>query len=334
LQRFFIHCFKPLTQVKPAQPAIIKIAYFEFTMTIAFLGIGLMGFPMARRLCQAGHTVHAFNRSRIKAERLAPFGARIFDTAAQAVRSADAVICMLENGAVTDDVLFAQGAAQAMVESKTDNARGRSDKVHSTLVIDMASTKPREARDHAARLAALGISHIDCPVSGGTVGAEAGTLVMMAGGKAEDFARAQDVLTVFGRSTYVGPHGAGQLAKLANQMIVGVTIGAVAEALLLCQRGGADMAKVRQAITGGFADSRILQLHGERMVNRDFAPRGRLAIQLKDMRNALDTANETSMDVPITTLFEQLYAQAAEHGLGDLDHSGLFVELASRNGMN
>lgn len=296
-------------------------------MTIAFLGIGLMGFPMARRLCQAGHTVHAFNRSRDKAERLAPFGAEIFDTAAQAVQGADTVICMLENGEVTGDVLFAQGAAQALLKGQANGA-------HSTLVIDMASTKPREARDHAAQLAALGISHIDCPVSGGTVGAEAGTLVMMAGGKQEDFARAQDVLAVFGRSTHVGPHGAGQLAKLANQMIVGVTIGAVAEALLLCQRGGADMAKVRQAITGGFADSRILQLHGERMVNRDFAPRGRLAIQLKDMRNALDTAHETGMDVPITTLFEQLYAQAAEHGLGDLDHSGLFVELASRNGMN
>jgi 3-hydroxyisobutyrate dehydrogenase-like beta-hydroxyacid dehydrogenase len=155
----------------------------------------------------------------------------------------------------------------------------------------------------------------------------------MAGGKPEDFARAQEVLKVFGRSTHVGPHGAGQLAKLANQMIVGITIGAVAEALLLCERGGANMAKVREAITGGFADSRILQLHGERMVKRDFAPRARLAIQLKDMRNALDTAQETSMDAPITTLFEQLYAQAVEHGLGEVDHSGLFVELASRNGM-
>ena len=279
-----------------------------------------MGWPMARRLCEAGHTVHAWNRSREKAERLLPFKAQVFDTAAQAVQGADIVIGMLDNGKVMDEVLFGQGTAQAIAAG--------------TLVIDMASTKPREARDHAARLTALGISHIDCPVSGGTVGAEGGTLVMMAGGKPEDFARAQEVLKVFGRSTHVGPHGAGQLAKLANQMIVGITIGAVAEALLLCERGGANMAKVREAITGGFADSRILQLHGERMVQRDFAPRARLAIQLKDMRNALDTANETSMDVPITTLFEKLYAQAAEHGLGELDHSGLFVELASRNGMN
>jgi 3-hydroxyisobutyrate dehydrogenase-like beta-hydroxyacid dehydrogenase len=288
-------------------------------MKIAFLGIGAMGWPMARRLCEAGHTVHAWNRSREKAERLLPFKAQVFDTAAQAVQGADIVIGMLDNGKVMDEVLFGQGTAQAIAPG--------------TLVIDMASTKPREARDHAARLTALGISHIDCPVSGGTVGAEGGTLVMMAGGKPEDVARAQEVLKVFGRSTHVGPHGAGQLAKLANQMIVGITIGAVAEALLLCERGGANMAKVREAITGGFADSRILQLHGERMVQRDFAPRARLAIQLKDMRNALDTANETSMDAPITTLFEKLYAQAVEHGLGEVDHSGLFVELASRNGM-
>jgi 3-hydroxyisobutyrate dehydrogenase-like beta-hydroxyacid dehydrogenase len=288
-------------------------------MKIAFLGIGAMGWPMARRLCEAGHTVHAWNRSREKAERLLPFKAHIFDTAAQAVHGVDIVIGMLDNGKVMDEVLFGQGTAQAIAAG--------------TLVIDMASTKPREARDHAARLTALGISHIDCPVSGGTVGAEGGTLVMMAGGKPEDFARAQEVLKVFGRSTHVGPHGAGQLAKLANQMIVGITIGAVAEALLLCERGGANMAKVREAITGGFADSRILQLHGERMVTRDFAPRARLAIQLKDMRNALDTAQETSMDAPITTLFEKLYAEAVEHGLGEVDHSGLFVELASRNGM-
>jgi 3-hydroxyisobutyrate dehydrogenase-like beta-hydroxyacid dehydrogenase len=288
-------------------------------MKIAFLGIGAMGWPMARRLCEAGHTVHAWNRSREKAERLLPFKAQVFDTADQAVEGVDIVIGMLDNGKVMDEVLFGQGTAQAIAAG--------------SLVIDMASTKPREARDHAARLTALGISHMDCPVSGGTVGAEAGSLVMMAGGNAEDFARAQEVLKVFGRSTHVGPHGAGQLAKLANQMIVGITIGAVAEALLLCERGGANMAKVREAITGGFADSRILQLHGERMVKRDFAPRARLAIQLKDMRNALDTAQETSMDAPITTLFEKLYAEAVEHGLGEVDHSGLFVELASRNGM-
>lgn len=288
-------------------------------MQIAVLGIGLMGFPMARRLCDAGHAVHAWNRSRGKAERLAAHGARIHDSAASAVREAEIVVCMLENGPVIEEVLFRQGAADAMRAG--------------TLFIDMASIQPREARDHAARLAERGIAQIDAPVSGGTVGAENGTLAIMAGGKEADFERALPVFKVFGRATHVGPTGAGELAKLANQMIVGITIGAVAEALLLCAKGGADMAKVREAITGGFADSRILQLHGERMVQRDFTPRAKIAVQLKDMRNALATAEEIGFEAPVTALFERLYADAAEHGLTDLDHSGLFVELASRNGL-
>lgn len=289
-------------------------------LSIAVLGIGMMGFPMARRLCEAGHRISAWNRSRAKAERLLPFGAQVFDRPADAVAQADIVVCLLEDGRVVEDVLFGLGT--------TDGLRPGS------LVIDMSSIQPRQARDHAARLAALGVHHLDAPVSGGTVGAEAGTLAIMAGGKQADFERALPVFASLGRATHVGPHGSGQLAKLANQMIVGITIGAVAEALLLCEKGGADMGKVKQAISGGFADSRILQVHGQRMVERDFAKRAAIAVQLKDMRNALTTASEVGFDAPITDLFEQLFAQAAEHGLADLDHSALFMELASRNGMN
>ena len=289
------------------------------SFAVALLGIGLMGFPMGQRLCEAGCAVSAWNRSRTKADRLAPFGARVADTAADAVRGADIVITMLENGQVVEDVLFHQGVAEALRPG--------------ALVIDMSSIQPRQARDHAARLAALGVHHLDAPVSGGTVGAEAGTLAIMAGGKPADVERARAVLEVLGRVTHVGPHGSGQLAKLANQMIVGITIGAVAEALLLCEKGGADMAKVRQAISGGFADSRILQVHGQRMVERDFTKRAAMTVQLKDMRNALDTAEEIGFEAPITALFERLFAEAADHGLSDLDHSALFVELASRNGM-
>ncbi len=288
-------------------------------MKIAMLGTGAMGLPMARRLCQAGFEVHAWNRTRAKADPLAALGAHVHDRAAEAVADCDVTVGMLESGPVTEQVLFAQGAAQGM-------RRG-------SLYIDMASMQPREARDHAARLAATGVRHLDAPVSGGTLGAESGKLVIMVGGKAEDFAQAKPVFDVFGRATHVGPHGSGDLAKLANQMIVGITIGAVAEALLLCAKGGADMAKVREAIAGGFADSRILQVHGERMVQRDFAPRARIAIQLKDMRNALATAEEVGFEAPVTELFQRLYADAVEHGLQDLDHSGLFVELASRNGL-
>jgi 3-hydroxyisobutyrate dehydrogenase-like beta-hydroxyacid dehydrogenase len=288
-------------------------------MKIAVLGIGAMGFPVAQRLCEAGHAVSAWNRSADKARRLEAFGAAVHDAPASAVREADVVISLLENGAVVEDVLFRQGVASAM-------PRG-------SLFIDMASIKPREARDHAARLGEHGISHLDAPVSGGTGGAQAGTLVVMVGGRPEDFERAQPVFQALGRATHVGSHGTGQLTKLANQMIVGITIGAVAEALLLCEKGGADMDKVKSAITGGFADSRILQVHGQRMVERDFAPRARMAVQLKDMRNALATAEEVGFDAPVTQLFERLYAQGVDHGLADLDHAGLFVEMASRNGM-
>ena len=287
---------------------------------IAVLGIGMMGFPMARRLCEAGCEVHVWNRSRAKAERLQAFGARVANTPAEAVAQADVVITLLEHGGVVEDVLFQQGTTAGLRPG--------------TRVVDMSSIQPRQARDHAARLASQGVHHLDAPVSGGTVGAEQGTLAIMAGGDATDFECVLPVFELLGKAVHVGPHGAGQLAKLANQMIVGITIGAVAEALLLCEKGGADMARVKQAISGGFADSRILQVHGQRMVERDFTKRAAMAVQLKDMRNALATASEIGFEAPITGLFEQLYAQALDHGLADLDHAALFVELARRNGMN
>jgi 2-hydroxy-3-oxopropionate reductase len=287
---------------------------------VALLGVGMMGTPMALRLLGAGYTVRVWNRTSAKAQALVAKGALACASPADAVRAADITITMLQDGAAVDSVLFGQGAAQALQPG--------------SLVVDMSSIQPREARNHAARLAALRVACIDAPVSGGTVGAEAGTLAIMAGGRAADFQRALPVLQVLGRPTHVGPLGSGQLAKLANQMIVGITIGAVAEALLFAARGGADMGKVREAISGGFADSRILQVHGQRMVERDFAKRAAVTVQLKDLHNAMATARETGFEAPITQLFATLFEQATEHGLGDLDHSALFVELASRNGMN
>ena len=288
-------------------------------MKIAVLGIGMMGYPMARRLCEAGHTIHAWNRTREKADRLTPFGATVHAQAVDAVRSADIVICLLENGRVVGEVLFSNEMANALPLN--------------ALVIDMSSIQPSEARVHAARLHDIEIAYLDAPVSGGTLGAEQGSLAIMVGGDPVVFERAQTLFKVFGRATHVGPHGTGQLAKLANQMIVGITIGAVAEALLLCEKGGASMAKVKEAITGGFADSRVLQVHGQRMADRDFTPRARMSVQRKDLRNALATAEELSFDAPVTQLFEKLYSDGIEHGLADLDHSGLFLELAHRNGM-
>ncbi|MEY4764341.1 MAG: hypothetical protein RI907_1014 [Pseudomonadota bacterium] len=283
---------------------------------ISLLGCGLMGVPMARRLLAAGLPLTVWNRTRAKAEVLVANGAGVAATPAAAVQGADVVITMLEHGGTVASVLFESGADSAVHGLKPG-----------AVVVDMSSILPEQAREHARQLAAVGCRHIDAPVSGGTVGAEQGTLAIMAGGEAADLATVADVLAHLGRLTHVGPSGSGQLAKLANQMIVGITIGAVAEALLLAEKGGADPAMVRQALRGGFAESRVLEVHGQRMVDGDFAKRGSLAIQLKDMRNALHTANGMGLDIPITHHLGQLYAQAAAQGCSDLDQSGLYVAL-------
>lgn len=284
---------------------------------VAFLGIGLMGAPQARNVLRAGFPLTAWNRSRAKAVALAPDGASVADTPAEAVRNAEIVVVMLENGPIVATVLFGQGAAEAMRPG--------------TIVVDMSSIKPFEAQDHAARLAARGVRHVDAPVSVGTVGAIEGTLAIMAGGKAADYARAESVLRAMGRPVHVGPAGTGQLTKLANQIIVGVTIGAVAEAFLLAARGGADPVRVREALRGGFAESRILDLHAGRMVARDFDTKGRSVTHLKDLDNALEAA--TRLDVPhtpFTALAADLFRGLLAHE-GDLDHSALLLETERRN---
>jgi 3-hydroxyisobutyrate dehydrogenase-like beta-hydroxyacid dehydrogenase len=289
------------------------------SVNVAFLGIGLMGSRQAKRLLDAGHSLTVWNRSREKAEALSAFGARVVDTAAEAVADADVVILMLENGRIVTDVLFSQGAAGSLRPG--------------AVLVDMSSIKPAEAQEHAKRLAERGVHHIDAPVSGGTLGAEQGTLAIMAGGQSDIFDRVESILAIMGRPVHVGPHGAGQLAKLANQIIVGVTIGAVAEALLLAQRGGADPAKVREALRGGFAESRILELHGQRMVERDFVTKGRSVTHLKDLDNALDAAERIDLDaLPYTALTADLFRGLIENA-GDLDHSGLLVELERRNAL-
>ncbi|APT55845.1 2-hydroxy-3-oxopropionate reductase [Roseomonas gilardii] len=285
-------------------------------MKLAFLGLGLMGAPMARRVLAAGHDVTVWNRSPDKAAPFAEAGAHVAASAAEAVREAEAVILMLENGPVVERVLFG-GVAEAVPPG--------------AVVADMSSIKPAEAQDHAARLAERGVHHVDAPVSGGTTAAEAGTLAIMAGGEAEPFARVEPALCAMGRPVLVGPHGAGQLAKLANQVIVGVTIGAVAEALMLAARGGADPAKVREALRGGFAESRILELHAQRMIERDFATRGRCVTHLKDLDNALDAAERLGLEsVPYSALTADLYRGLIE-SQGDPDHSALLLELERRN---
>jgi 2-hydroxy-3-oxopropionate reductase len=293
--------------------------HVDTKMRIAVLGIGLMGAPMVRRLVAAGFPVVAWNRTRAKAEALRPVGVEVAETPGAAVSDCDVVITMLENGQVVEHVLFGPDGAAAAARP-------------ATLFIDMSSIPPAMARDQARRLIELGMQTLDAPVSGGTVGAEQGTLAIMAGGSAEAFARATPVFEAMGRPTHVGPSGAGQLAKLANQTIVAVTIGAVSEALLLAAAGGADPAAVRRAIRGGFAESRILELHGQRMIDRDFAPRGLAHIQLKDLDTIMDEAGAIGLTLPLASNVRDRFRRLCTELDGShLDHSALLVELEALN---
>lgn len=284
---------------------------------IAFLGIGLMGAPMTRNLLDAGYPMTLWNRTASKCE---PFAreATLAASPAEAVADADIVITMLENGDVVEQVLMAQGGLQALRAG--------------ALLIDMSSVQPSLARRHAELAGEQGAGYIDAPVSGGTLGAAEARLSIMAGGSEADIARARPVFDVLGRVTRIGPVGAGQLAKLANQAIVGITIGAVSEALLLAARGGADPVAVREALLGGFAGSRILELHGQRMIDRDFAPGAPARIQLKDMRMILDEARAEGLTLPLAQQVHNEYLALVANGHSDVDHSGLLLELEHLNG--
>ena len=284
--------------------------------TIAFLGTGLMGLPMAARLLNANFELTVWNRTRAKAEPLLASGAKWADTPAAAVRNADVVITMLTAAPAVEAVLFESGAAEAILPG--------------AIVVDMSSTSPAVARDHAARLASRKIQYADAPVSGGTRGATAGTLAIMAGADAKVFAELAPVFAPMGTARRVGPIGSGQLAKLANQLIVAVTIGAVAEALTLAERGGADPAAVRAALMGGFADSRILTEHGQRMLSKNFQPGGTVNNQLKDLKAVAAVAEDVGLDLPMLATVKRLFEQLKDAGGGELDHSALFLQIQQR----
>ena len=284
---------------------------------IAFLGTGLMGAPMCQNLLSADLPLTVWNRSQAKTKPLAKRGAEIADSPQSAVSDADVVITMLSDGTAVADIMFNQGVAEAIRESATR--------------IDMSSIGTDEAIEHAKRHVKRGVRYLDAPVSGGTKGAAAGELAIMAGGDAETFAAMQPVFAPLGQATHVGPNGCGQLAKLANQVIVAITIGAVSEALILAGGGGADRAKVREALQGGFASSCILTEHGQRMVKRAFEPGGPAKFQLKDLRNALSAAERLGLDLPITKLLHKLFDAMVQSGKGDMDHSGLLTHLEALN---
>jgi 2-hydroxy-3-oxopropionate reductase len=302
---------KPIPQPAPLQSTVVGAG------RVCLLGTGLMGGPIARRLAAGGWSVTAWNRTRTKAVSLRDAGVTVADTPVSAAVDAELVIVVLESAAVVDHVVFEMGVADAMASGG--------------VLIDMSSIAPGDAQRHAARLAERGISHLDAPMSGGTIGAEQGTLAIMVGGDAATFARVCDLFAPLGRARLVGPAGAGQLAKLTNQIIVAITIGAVAEGLLLAERSGVDGSAVIDALQGGFADSRILDEHGHRMIARAFTPGGPVRLQLKDLSTALDAAAAIGLELPLTQLVTGLYRGLAERDGTGLDHSALLLELEHRN---
>lgn len=282
--------------------------------TIAFLGIGLMGRPMATRLAQAGYPLRAWNRTFARAGALRGCGAEPVAELAQAVRGAQVVISMLEAGPVVEEVMRA--ALPALDPG--------------TLWIDMSSTRHDEALAFHAALREHGCRFMDAPVSGGVGGAEAGTLAIMAGAEPADFDQVVKILETMGRPQRVGLVGSGQVAKLCNQLIVGATLNVVAEALLLAQAAGADPAAVREAIRGGFAGSRILDVHGQRMLERNFVPGGQVKSQLKDLRNVLAAAGAAGVSLPVTELVTRQY-ETIEGRLPTADHAAALLALEQMN---
>jgi 2-hydroxy-3-oxopropionate reductase len=286
-------------------------------ITIGFIGTGLMGLPMAKNILKSGFKLKAFNRSIEKAEPLKEFGAEVSKSISDVVKDSDFIITML-----TDD-----SAVDAITSSTDflDNLKSGS------TVIDMSSVKPTTATKYGNSLKSKNINYLDAPVSGGTIGAEEASLAIMVGGEQSVFDRSEKILKSMGNPTLVGPVGSGQVSKLANQIVVGVTIGAVAEAITLCEKAGADPNKLIKALSGGWADSKILQTHGKRMIDKDFSPKGKTYTHLKDMNNILECANSYNTHLPISNLVKEMYKTLVDNGHGNTDHSSLYNEIERIN---
>ena len=286
-------------------------------MQIGFIGIGLMGFPMAKNLLKLGYNLKAFNRSQDKAERLREFGAVISTSIKEVVTNSDVIITMLTDDTAVDKVM----ASEEFVGNIKTNA----------TVIDMSSVNPVLTTKYSKILKDKNINYLDAPVSGGTIGAEDATLAIMVGGDEETFKNCYELLKKMGNPTLVGPVSSGQISKLANQIIVGVTIGAVAEAITLCEKSGTNPSKMIEALSGGWADSKILQTHGKRMINKDFSPKGKTTTQLKDMTNIINAGKAVQTHLPISSLIKEMYKDLVADGHGNTDHSSLYNAIEKIN---
>ena len=283
-------------------------------MKLGFIGLGIMGTPMAGHLRAAGHELFVTTR-RTAPQALLDAGAVACKTAADVARQADVIFLMVPDTPDVEKVLFGKdGVAEGLSAGK--------------CVVDMSSISPMATKDFAARIAALGCDYLDAPVSGGEVGAKAASLTIMVGGTEAAFARVQPLFQLMGKNiTHVGGVGDGQTTKVANQIIVALNIAAVSEALVFASKAGADPAKVRQALMGGFASSRILEVHGERMIKRTFNPGFRIKLHQKDLNLALQGARELGVSLPQTAGAAQLMQAVAAQGGGELDHSALVKAL-------
>ena len=290
-------------------------------MKIAFLGVGIMGRPMAGHLAAAGHHLLLVKHKSDLPQELLEGGATVCATAAQAAANADLIILMLPDTPDVERALFgAGGVAEGLSAGKT--------------VIDMSSIDPIATKGFAEKVQAKGCDYVDAPVSGGEVGAKAASLTIMCGADEAVFERVRPLFEKMGKNiTLVGGVGAGQITKVANQIIVALNIQAVAEALLFASKAGADPARVRQALMGGFAASRILEVHGERMVKRTFAPGFRIELHQKDLNLALQGAKALGVSLPNTAVAQELMNACAANGMSGLDHSALCraIELLSNH---
>jgi 2-hydroxy-3-oxopropionate reductase len=284
------------------------------TPTLGWIGLGIMGAPMCGHLIAAGHTMTVHTRSKVP-EAIAVTSPRTAPSAEAVAAASDIVFLMLPDTPDVERVLFgAHGVAAGLKPG--------------SLVVDMSSISPMATKDFAARIQALGSDYLDAPVSGGEVGAKAASLTIMVGGSEAAFARAEPLLKLMGKNiTHVGGSGDGQTTKVANQIIVALNIAAVAEALVFASKAGADPAKVRQALMGGFASSRILEVHGERMIKRTFNPGFRIGLHQKDLNLALQGAKALGVALPGTANAAQLMQVCAANGLAEADHSALVKAL-------
>jgi 2-hydroxy-3-oxopropionate reductase len=300
-----------------------EISMTSTTLRVGFIGLGIMGTPMALRLRAAGHELFIHTRGEPKPEVIAA-GAVRCASAKEVAQQADIVFTMVPDTPDVAKVLFAEdGVAAGLKDSK----RGPDGRVGKT-VVDMSSISPIETKDFAKKINALGCDYLDAPVSGGEVGAKAGTLTIMVGGPEATFERIKPLFELMGKNiTLVGGNGDGQTCKVANQIIVALNIAAVGEALVFASKAGADPAKVRQALMGGFAASRILEVHGERMIKRTFAPGFRIGLHQKDLSLALAGARALGVALPQTAGAAQLMQVCAANGGQDLDHSSLVNAL-------